>query len=52
MEKNLQWAPELLDLLHRLISMTRCLTTLSLQDSHPLRRHEFNSCFLNLYRHG
>jgi hypothetical protein len=37
MQKNLQWAPELLDLLHRLISMTR---------------HEFNSCFLNLYRHG
>jgi len=37
MEKNLNWAPELLDLLHRLISMTR---------------HEFNSCFLNLYRHG
>ena len=37
MEKNLHWAPELLDLLHRLISMTR---------------HEFNSCFLNLYRHG
>ena len=37
MDKNLNWAPELLDLLHRLISMTR---------------HEFNSCFLNLYRHG
>ena len=37
MDKNLHWAPELLDLLHRLISMTR---------------HEFNSCFLNLYRHG
>jgi len=37
MEKNLNWAPELLDLLHRLIGMTR---------------HEFNSCFLNLYRHG
>jgi len=37
MQKNLNWAPELLDLLHRLIGMTR---------------HEFNSCFLNLYRHG
>ena len=37
LEKNLNWAPELLDLLHRLIAMTR---------------HEFNSCFLNLYRHG
>ena len=28
MEKNLQWAPELLDLLHRLISMTRCPSAL------------------------
>ena len=37
LEKNLNWAPELLDLLHRLIAMTR---------------HEFNSCFMNLYRHG
>ena len=51
MEKNLQWAPELLDLLHRLISMTRCLSS-SLQHSRYLLRHEFNSCFLNLYRHG
>ena len=37
LDKNLNWAPELLDLLHRLIAMTR---------------HEFNSCFCNLYRHG
>lgn len=37
LEKNLNWAPELLDLLHRLIAMTK---------------HEFNACFLNLYRHG
>ena len=37
LQKNLNWAPELLDLLHRLIAMTR---------------HEFNSCFCNLYRHG
>merc|ERR1719400_744021 len=37
LQKNLNWAPELLDLLHRLIAMTR---------------HEFNSCFANLYRHG
>ena len=37
LDKNLNWAPELLDLLHRLIAMTR---------------HEFNSCFMNLYRHG
>ncbi len=37
LEKNLNWAPELLDLLHRLVALTR---------------HEFNSCFLNLYRHG
>ena len=37
MDKNLNWAPELLDLLHRPIAMTR---------------HEFNSCFCNLYRHG
>ncbi|CAB4053989.1 PRPF39 [Lepeophtheirus salmonis] len=37
LEKNLNWAPELLDLLHRLISMTNT---------------EFNSCFANLYRHG
>jgi alkylated DNA repair dioxygenase AlkB len=36
-EKNLNWAPELLDLLHRLMGMTK---------------HDFNSCFLNLYRHG
>ena len=37
LKKNLNWAPELLDLLHRLIGMTR---------------HDFNSCFCNLYRHG
>ena len=37
LDKNLNWAPELLDLLHRLIAMTR---------------HDFNSAFLNLYRHG
>ena len=37
LQKNLNWAPELLDLLHRMIAMTR---------------HEFNSDFLNLYRHG
>ena len=37
LKKNLNWAPELLDLLHRLIGMTRS---------------DFNSCFANLYRHG
>ena len=37
LKKNLNWAPELLDLLHRLIGMTR---------------HDFNSAFCNLYRHG
>ena len=35
--QNTHWAPELLDLLHRLIAMTKS---------------DFNSCFLNLYRHG
>jgi alkylated DNA repair dioxygenase AlkB len=37
LEKNSNWAPELLDLLDRLKSTTR---------------EEFNSCLLNLYRHG
>ncbi len=37
LEKNLNWAPELLDLLHRLNAMAR---------------QDFNCCFLNLYRHG
>lgn len=36
LDKNLNWAPELLDLLHRLNAITR---------------HEFNSVFCNLYRY-
>ena len=35
LEMNTNWAPELLDLLHRLSTMAK---------------NEFNSCFLNLYR--
>ena len=35
--KNLHWSPEMLDLLHRLIGMTK---------------KDYNSCFANLYRNG
>jgi len=37
LKKNPNWAPELLDLLHRLVGMTK---------------NDFNTCFANLYRHG
>jgi len=37
LKKNPNWAPELLDLLHRLVGMTKT---------------DFNTCFANLYRHG